>query len=141
MIVASQLTFSGQFWCLSGQTQFDLTYLLNIINEKISVFIKDKNVQKNINFYHKQCVCMYQLYTHSTNTIAHTYCNDHIHTHIQVLTLAISSLNIPRLMRTHDPLLIPDTSRTTFNTSTISLMGTISCCHLPICRLPMFSIA
>ena len=30
------------FWCLSGQTQFDLTWLIYIINGKVNVFIKGK---------------------------------------------------------------------------------------------------
>ena len=42
MITASHQTFSGQFWCLSGQNKFDLTHLLYIINGKVSVFLVDK---------------------------------------------------------------------------------------------------
>ena len=42
IITASHQTFSGQFWCLSGQNKFDLTHLLYIINGKVSVFLVDK---------------------------------------------------------------------------------------------------
>ena len=42
IITASHQTFSGQFWCLSGQNKFDLTHLLYIINGKVSVFLEDK---------------------------------------------------------------------------------------------------
>ena len=42
IITASHQTFFGQFWCLSGQNKFDLTYLLYIINGKVSVFFVDK---------------------------------------------------------------------------------------------------
>ena len=42
VITASHQTFSGQFWCLSGQNKFDLTHLLYIINGKVSVFLEDK---------------------------------------------------------------------------------------------------
>ena len=42
IITANHQTFSGQFWYLSGQTQFDLTHLLYIINGKVSVFLEDK---------------------------------------------------------------------------------------------------
>ena len=41
-IIASHQTFSGQFWCFSGQNKFDLTHLLYIINGKVSVFLEDK---------------------------------------------------------------------------------------------------
>ena len=39
MITSSHQSFSGQSWCLSGETQFDQTRLLHIINGKVSVFI------------------------------------------------------------------------------------------------------
>ena len=42
IITASHQTFSGQFWCLSGQNKFDLTHLLYIINGKVSVFLENK---------------------------------------------------------------------------------------------------
>ena len=42
IITASHQTFSGQFWCLSGQNKFDLTHLLYIINGKVSVFLVDQ---------------------------------------------------------------------------------------------------
>ena len=42
IITASHQTFSGQFWCLSGQNKFDLTHLLYIINGKVSVFLEEK---------------------------------------------------------------------------------------------------
>ena len=42
IITASHQTFSGKFWCLSGQNKFDLTHLLYIINGKVSVFLEDK---------------------------------------------------------------------------------------------------
>ena len=42
IIIASHQTFSGQFWCLSGQNKFDLTHLLYIIIGKVSVFTEDK---------------------------------------------------------------------------------------------------
>ena len=42
IITATHQTFSGQFWCLSGQNKFDLTHLLYIINGKVSVFLEDK---------------------------------------------------------------------------------------------------
>ena len=41
IITASHQTFSGQFWCLSGQNKFDRTHLLYIINGKVSVFLED----------------------------------------------------------------------------------------------------
>ena len=56
-------------------------------------------------------------------------------------TCAMSSLYMPLLMRTHEPCFRPVVSFTTLSTSVISLMGTISCCHLPMRRLPMSSMA
>ena len=48
IITASHQTFSGQFWCLSGQNKFDLTHLLYIINGKVSVFLEDKEMSGQI---------------------------------------------------------------------------------------------
>ena len=48
IITASHQTFSGQFWCLSGQNKFDLTHLLYIIKGKVSVFLEDKVMSAQI---------------------------------------------------------------------------------------------
>ena len=48
IITASHQTFSGQFWCLSSQNIFDLTHLLYIINGKVSVFLEDKVMSRQI---------------------------------------------------------------------------------------------
>ena len=53
MITAGHQTFSGQFRCLSDQTQFDLTNLLYFINGKIIIFIKGKVMSGHP--YHKHC--------------------------------------------------------------------------------------
>ena len=48
IITASHQTLSGKFWCLSGQNKFDLTHLLYIINGKVSVFLEDKVMPRQI---------------------------------------------------------------------------------------------
>ena len=46
MLTTSHQIFSGQFWCLYGQTQFDLTHLLYNINKKVTAFIKEKETRE-----------------------------------------------------------------------------------------------
>ncbi len=69
--------------------------------------------------------------------------NEHMCIRQSVLTCAISSLYNPLLIRTHDPCfsVLDAASFTTLITSAIWLLGTIICCHLPIAKFPMSSMA
>ena len=48
MIMASHRTFSGQFWHLTGQTKFDQTNLLYIINGEDTEFTIGKQISGQI---------------------------------------------------------------------------------------------